>query len=43
MGLAASIIMMVPFFSPCCCLGSPFGIWSVVVLNDAQVKDAFQS
>ena len=41
--VAASIIAMVPCFSPCCLLGLPFGIWALVVLNDGAVKAAFRS
>jgi len=41
--MAASIIAMVPCISPCCVLGLPFGIWSVVVLSDVHVKAAFRS
>ena len=41
--MAASIIAMIPCIGPCCLLGIPFGIWSIVVLGDAQVKAAFRS
>lgn len=40
--LAAAILAMIPCISPCCLLGLPFGIWALVVLNDAQVKAAFR-
>ncbi|MBN2476986.1 MAG: hypothetical protein JXB62_20430 [Pirellulales bacterium] len=40
--MIASIIAMVPCFSPCCLLGLPFGIWALVVLADSQVKAAFR-
>jgi len=43
MGMAASIIAMIPCISPCCLLGLPFGIWALVVLSDASVKAAFRS
>jgi hypothetical protein len=39
--MAASIIAMVPC-TGCCILGLPFGIWSLVVLNKPEVKDAFR-
>ncbi len=39
--MAASIIAMVPCFSPCCLLGLPIGIWAVVVLSKPEVKSAF--
>ncbi|MHB1036611.1 MAG: hypothetical protein ACYC35_17965 [Pirellulales bacterium] len=41
--MAASILAMIPCISPCCLLGLPFGIWALVVLSDAQVKEAFRS
>src|SRR5215211_39290 len=31
--MAASIAAVIPCLSPCCCLGIPFGIWSLVVLS----------
>lgn len=42
LAMAASIVAMIPCLSPCCCLGLPVGIWSLVVLNNAQVKAAFR-
>jgi hypothetical protein len=42
LAMAASIIAMVPCLSPCCCLGIPIGIWSIVVLTNAEVKTAFR-
>jgi len=41
--MASAIIAMIPCISPCCLLGFPFGIWALVVLNDAGVKAAFRS
>ena len=40
--LAASIVGMVPCVSPCCFLGLPMGIWSLVVLLKPEVKTAFR-
>lgn len=41
--LIASILVMIPCFSSCgCLLGIPVGIWSIVVLSQADVKAAFQ-
>jgi hypothetical protein len=40
--MATAIIAVVPCFSPCCLMDLPFGIWALVVLNDPQVKQAFQ-
>ena len=41
--MTASVIAMVPCFSPCCCLGLPAGIWALVVLSKPEVKAAFES
>ena len=41
LALAASILVMIPFLSPCCCLGLPVGIWSIIVLMNDEVKAAF--
>ena len=39
--IAGSILAMLPCFSPCCLLGLPVGIWSLIVLNKPEVKEAF--
>jgi hypothetical protein len=41
MAMTASIIAMIPCFSPCCLLGLPIGIWALVVLAKPEVKSAF--
>ena len=41
LAMAASIIAMIPCFSPCCLLGLPIGIWAIVVLSKPEVKSAF--
>jgi len=41
LAMAASIIAMIPCFSPCCLLGLPIGIWALVVLTKPDVKSAF--
>jgi hypothetical protein len=41
LAMAASIIAMIPCFSPCCLIGLPIGIWSLVVLLKPEVKSAF--
>jgi len=41
MVMAATILAMIPCISPCCILGLPFGIWSLVVLLKPEVKAAF--
>jgi hypothetical protein len=40
-GLIGAILSIVNFGNGCCLLGLPFGIWAIVTLNDAEVKDAF--
>lgn len=42
LAMAAAIIACIPCCSPCVILGIPFGIWALVVLNDAQVKASFR-
>lgn len=42
LAMTASILAMTPCFFPCCVLGLPFGIWSLVVLSKPEVKSAFQ-
>ncbi|WP_257454640.1 hypothetical protein [Archangium lipolyticum] len=42
LAMAASIIALIPCFGPCCCIGIPVGIWSLVVLNKPEVKSAFR-
>ena len=39
--LTVSILSMIPYISPCCCIGLPIGIWAVVVLVKPEVKGAF--
>jgi hypothetical protein len=40
--IAAAIIACIPCYGSCCCVGLPFGIWSLVLLNRPEVKSAFQ-
>ncbi|HEY7313491.1 MAG TPA: zinc-ribbon domain-containing protein [Gemmataceae bacterium] len=40
MAMTACIISIVPCHA-CCCLGIPFGIWGLVMLNKPEVKEAF--
>jgi hypothetical protein len=40
--MAAAVVACVPCCSPMCVLGIPFGIWALVVLNNAEVKSAFE-
>jgi hypothetical protein len=42
LSMAAAIIALLPCVGPCCCLGLPVGIWSLVVLNKPEVKAAFK-
>ena len=41
--MTATILAMIPCISPCCLLGLPVGIWSLVVLLDENVKASFRS
>lgn len=39
----ACILALIPCLGPCFVVGIPFGIWGLVVLNDPQVRRAFDS
>lgn len=39
--IAGSILSMIPVTSGCCCLGVPFGIWALVVLNNPVVRQGY--
>jgi predicted Zn finger-like uncharacterized protein len=41
LAMTASIMAMIPC-NICCLVGLPFGIWSLVVLNKPEVKNAFR-
>jgi hypothetical protein len=42
MAVAAAILSLIPCLgSPCIVLGVPFGIWALVVLVNAEVRQAF--
>ena len=41
LAMTASILALVPCLS-CCCITLPFGIWALIVLMDANVKQAFR-
>ncbi len=43
MAMTASILAMIPCLSACCLLGLPIGIWSIVTLNDPNVRASFRS
>ena len=40
--MAACIAACIPCFSPCCLVGIPFGVWGLVVLNRADVREGFE-
>jgi hypothetical protein len=42
LAMAVAIIAMIPCFSPCCLLGIPFGIWTLVVLSRPDVRSQFK-
>ena len=39
--ITASILALVPCVSPCCLVGTPIGIWALVVLAKPEVKASF--
>ena len=39
--IGASIVALLPCFSPCCCVGLFIGIWALVVLNRPEIKANF--
>ncbi|MFP6613827.1 MAG: hypothetical protein VB835_16065 [Pirellulales bacterium] len=39
--MTACIVSLIPGASACFLLGIPFGIWGLVVLNDAEVRQVF--
>jgi uncharacterized membrane protein YhaH (DUF805 family) len=41
MAVAASVVAMIPCIGPCCVIGLPIGIWSLIVLMKPEVKAAF--
>jgi len=41
LAMTASIVAMIPCVSPCCLIGLPIGIWSLVMLSKPEVKGAF--
>jgi hypothetical protein len=40
--LTGIILGMIPCLSGCCCLGLPFGIWALIILNKPEVKSSFR-
>jgi Na+/proline symporter len=43
LAIVATILVMLPCNCPCCILGLPIGIWSLIVLLNSDVKAAFPS
>jgi hypothetical protein len=41
LAMTATIVAMIPCFSPCCLLGLPFGIWALIVLSKPEVQSQF--
>jgi hypothetical protein len=39
--LAGAILSLIPCTNSCCCIGTPIGIWALMVLLNADVKLAF--
>jgi hypothetical protein len=43
LSLTAAILATIPLCSlPCCCLGTPVGIWALVLLMNQDIKTAFR-
>jgi len=42
LAFTASILAMVNIDCCCCLLGLPFGIWSLIALNNPEAKSAFE-
>jgi hypothetical protein len=43
LAVVAAILACIPCYWSCCCVGIPFGIWSIIVLMKPEVKMAFES
>ncbi len=41
LAFAAAILAMINFGNCCCVIGMPIGIWSVIILNMVDVRQAF--
>ena len=41
LAVAASVLALIPCISPCCIVGLPIGIWSLIVLTKPEIKAAF--
>jgi uncharacterized membrane protein YhaH (DUF805 family) len=41
LSMTACVLAVIPCFGPCFLLGIPFGIWGLVVMNDPDVRRAF--
>ena len=41
LAVGAGVVAMLPCISPCCLIGLPVGIWSLVVLTKPEIKAAF--
>ena len=42
LALIASILAMIPCFGPCCGIFLPIGVWSIIVLMKAEVRQAMR-
>ncbi len=41
LAVAASVLAMIPCISPCCIIGLPIGIWSLIILTKPEIRAAF--
>ena len=42
LAMTSSVLSMIPCVTCCFCLGIPLGLWSIVVLSRAEIRDSFQ-
>lgn len=42
LSMTACVLTVIPCLGPCCLIGIPVGIWGIMVLNDPQVRTAFE-
>jgi hypothetical protein len=40
--IVGAIVASIPFMTPCCVTGMPFGIWALIVMNDPRAKQMIQ-
>ena len=43
LAMTGSILAIIPCTNSCCCLSIPFGVWTLIILINADVKSAFSA